>query len=422
VIDTAPDPRYARLESRSRRFDLLRTAQKLLYVHGTPANEQHATCWCHRTSTSVQGGVEMLRAGDGSSARLGGVVTCGLVWTCPVCAAKLSETRRAELSQAMSAHVGNGGSAYLLTFTFPHELGDALKGNLEKLDKARQRFQNARTWKAWKADAQRVGGVTSLETTFGHNGWHPHLHMLTFTRRGAFGEGEPVNAQGDLASATITELQALWVDSLLKVGLCSNDKVSDAMQRALVIRGGEHAAEYIAKWGHDSAWGMSSELTRQHSKVGSKSVAPRTWHATPFQLLAMIDSGRRELSAAWDEYVAAMKGRRMLTWTPGLKGHFGITELTDEHLAAEGKAERPEESRVARLSYDEFVMVTASGKLGALLYFVARYCGDAWAQEQVSAWIRLECRAPTEAGVLGMNVVRRQMEALRNRFVTLPPR
>jgi hypothetical protein len=409
--------RYARLETRRERYDLLRVAQRLLYEPTTPVADQHPTCWCHRTSTSSNGGVQVMRTADGTGARLGGIVTCGLVWTCPVCAAKTCEARRLELSRAMAAHVADGGSAYLLTFTFPHEAADSLADNLAKLDKARQRFQNARMWKGWKEEAKRVGGVTSLEVTYGHNGWHPHLHMLTFTKRQAFAEGDAVNEAGDLASETILQLQSLWVECLQKVGLCPNSKLGDALRRALVIRGGDKAAEYIAKIGRDSKWGQSSELTRSHAKLGAKSVAPRTWHATPFQMLAMIEAGRGELVPAWREYVAAMKGKRMLTWTPGLKAHFDIAELTDEDLAAEGLGPKPEENWVASLNYDQFVQVTACAKLGALLMFVALYGGRDTAQDQVDAWIKLECRTP-----VGSGDVRRPMEALRSKFVTLPPR
>jgi hypothetical protein len=408
------DGRYARLAARQVRFDLLKTAQRLLHSPTASAADQHATVWCHRTSHSSEGNVQVFRANSGMSARLGGVVTCGAVWSCPVCCAKIAEERRHELSHAMAEHVDRGGFAYLLTFTFPHDKTDRLADLMAKLDKARQKFQNSRLWKGWKETSGRVGGVTSLEVTYGHNGWHPHLHMLVFTNPKAFGEGKPMNDFGDLSSMLIQQLHCLWVDCLQKVGLCDNSKVTDAMQHAFNVRGGERAAEYIAKFGRDEKWGQSSELTRQHAKVGKLKLG-KTWHVTPFQILDLIREGETEFIPAFREYVEAFTGKRMLTWTPGLKKLLGIGDLSDEQLAAEGVAPQVEETRVASLSYEQFVQVTACGKVGALLYFVGRYGGAEHAQHQVDAWIDIECRLPD-----GFGDVRRKMFGM-NKFTTVPP-
>lgn len=404
------------MESQRLRFDLLRTAQSLLWDPGlVNSDKQHQTCWCHRTTYNAAGKAPIHRAVDGSSARLGGVTTCGLVWTCPVCCAKVAETRRRELSRAMDRHVKAGGFAYLLTFTFPHDVTDRLAELLERLDKARQKFQNSRKWKAWKTEAERVGGVTSMEVTLGHNGWHPHLHMLCFTKANAFGEGEPINAHGDLWSVMIGELASLWVDCLVKVGLCDRSQLTDAMKHSFNVRGGAKAAEYIAKYGRDERWGQSAELTKSHAKTAGKRVAPKTWHHTPFQLLQLIRDGAADFIPAWREYVDAFKGKRMLTWTPGLKAHFDIAELDDEDLAAEGVAPKADEVWVATLSHEQFVMVTACAKLGALLQFVAIHGAIENAQSQVDAWVAMECRRAVASG----DVRRRFGDS--NRFTTLPP-
>jgi len=400
--------------SKTHRFDLLRTAQQLLWRSSAQANEQHATCWCHRTTYAPQGTVPVHRAVDGSNARIGGVTTCGMVWTCPVCCAKIAEQRRLELSRAMARHIAAGGGAYLLTFTFPHDKADQLADLLKRLDKARQRFQNSRTWKGWKEEAQRVGGVTSLETSYGHNGHHPHLHMLAFTKRQAFSEGLNADPSGDLMSPVILELQSLWVGFLQRVGLCDRSQITDAMRHGLNVRGGDKAAEYIAKYGRDERWGQSAELTRQHAKIAAGR-GPNTWHYTPFQLLQLVRDGHAEFVPAWQEYVDAFAGKRMLTWSPGLKDHFGVRDITDEDLAAEGRAPAPDENWVATLSHPQFVQITACAKLGALLQFVAEHGGVNNAQAQVDAWIGLECRTPVASGE-----VRRRMQGM-SRYTTLPP-
>ena len=74
--------------------------------------------------------------------------------------------------------------------------------------------------------------MTTLEVTYGSNGWHPHLHMLVFTGQAAFDEGKPDDATGDLHSATITALASKWVTCLAKVGLCDRPSLAECSPRA----------------------------------------------------------------------------------------------------------------------------------------------------------------------------------------------
>src|SRR5664279_1636637 len=48
--------------------------------------------------------------------------TCGSVWVCPCCAAKISERRKNELKAAVISHESTGGKVYLLTLTLPHRI------------------------------------------------------------------------------------------------------------------------------------------------------------------------------------------------------------------------------------------------------------------------------------------------------------
>lgn len=380
--------RERRAASNRVRFDLLRDIQGLLWNPGAAARDQHRTAWCHRAAFSSDGQVTLHRSTDGRG-RLGGVQTCANVWTCPVCCARIAETRRRELTAAMLMHRQDGGAAYLLTFTFPHDVSGRLADQLPALAKARQRFQNSRAWKAWIAEAKRVGAVTSLEVTYGSQGWHPHLHMLVFCRPGAFGEAQADPGTGDLHSLAILNLHSLWVSCLQAVGLCDRSQVTDAMKHAFNVRGGEKAAEYVAKYGSDAE--LAAELTASHAKMGRRRLAGH-WHATPFQLVQLVADGRDELIPAWHEYVDAFAGKRMLTWTPGLKAHFGIAELTDDDLAAQGIGPQAEETQVATLDAGQFRAVLGAAALGRLIEFVAlRVAGDD-GQAQVDAWIARHCQ------------------------------
>ena len=62
-----------------------------------------------------------------------GLMACGSVWTCPVCAAKIAERRRLELKQAIEAAKVKGFGVYFVTLTIPHGVGDDLHQLLANL-------------------------------------------------------------------------------------------------------------------------------------------------------------------------------------------------------------------------------------------------------------------------------------------------
>lgn len=390
-----------RREGIKRRHRLLRTAQSILYSaepvqvgrrkFGGQPKDQHRTVWCHRHVTH-EGGMPVHRKLDGTSARLSRIKTCGSVWACPVCSAKVAETRRRELVHAMVQHTAAGGHAYLVTLTFPHYIGQTLAELMEPFTKARQSFQNCKTWKAVMARAEKVGVVNSLEVTYGAgNGWHPHLHMLVLCQPGAFGEGEPDDS-GRLSSHAIDHLRGEWVRHLEKRRLVDGANRSWANQYALDVRGGKMAAEYIAKWGHDQAWGLSSELTSAHAKTGHRDTWGAQHHYTPFQLLAMAGTGDGHAMCAFREFVAEFDGRRMLTWSRGLKDHFGIAEMDDDQAAAQEELALPDEHQVGELQPEQLQTLTRYGRLGDFLAMVAEHGHVEQPQRLIDDWIEALAR------------------------------
>lgn len=371
-----------RHRAKADRFELTRVAQSILYDKEKPAAEQKRVCWCHRNIIGADTNVSVFRAVDGSSAHFAGVTTCGSVWHCPVCAAKVAEARRAELQQGMVAHVHSGGAAYLLTLTFPHEADHDLGDMLERFDKARQSWRNARKVKAIlgaEGEAGVAGSVSSLEVTVSmENGWHPHLHLLVFADRNGLGEISfdgtvRMDEEANLGSPAIDRLKAEWVRILRKVGLGDDSKITWMMERALNVRGGEMAAEYIAKFGRDERWGQSSELTRNHAKIGKAGRSGEILHFTPFQLLAWASQGDGWAYHRFREYAEAFEGKRMLSWSRGLKKRLlgREEERTDEELAA---AQAPETERSGGLTEEQYGVLLSRNKLGDLLRYVAENC------------------------------------------------
>lgn len=385
-----------RRASLKRRHQLLRTAQSILFSKeprkigritiGGAVNKQHRTVWCHR-HVVTESAMPVMRKLDGAGARLGKVKTCGSVWACPVCASKVAEQRRRELTYAMVQHVQAGGNAYLLTFTFPHYIGQTLADNMEPFSKARQSFQNCRAWKKIMELAGKVGVVNSLEVTYGAaSGWHPHLHMLVFCNPAAFAECVADDA-GRLSSPAIDHLRGEWVRLLEKRGFITAENRQWACRYGLDVRGGAGAAEYIAKWGHDEAWGMSSELTSSHAKTGKRDTWGTKDHYTPFQLLAMAQAGDGYAICAFREFVGEFDGKRMLTWSKGLKAHFGVAEMDDDEAAAELELPLNDEHQVGEIEQEQLQVLTRYGRLGDFLVHVAEFGHLDNPQQLIDDWI-----------------------------------
>ena len=70
-------------------------------------------------------------------------------------------------------------------------------------------------------------------------------------------------------------------------------------------------------------------MTKGHTKKASKG-------ETPFDFLRSIlaDVSDKQAGVLFVEFAEAFKGKRQLTWSPGLKKRFAIGELSDEELAA----------------------------------------------------------------------------------------
>lgn len=385
-----------KLKAKVERFMLQRVSQSLLYDHNRPAQGQKRVCWCHRTIVNASADVGVFRVKNGSNARFSGISTCGSVWHCPVCAAKITEARREELQEAMVSHVTQEGAAYLLTLTFPHEADHPLQELMDRFAKALKTFKESDTYKrilGKDGSASRLGSVRSLEVTVSlENGWHPHTHDLIFCARNGLEEqmfdgGLRMDAEGNLDSSPIQELKSAWVKQLFRAGLGEQSKLTWMMERGLNVRGGEYAAQYIAKFGRDERWGASSELTRPHSKIGAAYEEGGITHFTPFQLLTWAMNGDGWAVHRFREYADIFQGKRMLSWSPRLKRSLLGTDIeeSDEQLAA---APMPEEAWIGGLTDDQFQVLFSRNKTGEFLRYVAECCvNEATAQSDIDDYI-----------------------------------
>jgi hypothetical protein len=238
-----------------------------------------------------------------------GLQVCASVWACPVCAAKISERRRAELVSALAVARSTGMQVYLLTLTVPHGLGDDLKALLEQIHKAYSKTTQGRAGQNIRKLLGLRGTVRALETTYGLNGFHPHLHVLLFLDAGL----SPAAVQNAFAP--------LWQKACERSGL---PRPSD--EHGCRVDDGTYAAAYASKWG------LESELTKSHTKKG------RNGSRTPWDFLRAVlhkSDGWQQSAILFRTYAEAFKGKRQLYWSNGLRDLLAMGEqATDEELAA----------------------------------------------------------------------------------------
>lgn len=250
--------------------------------------------------------VDLERNNATGKAGFRGLVSCGNLWVCPVCSARISAKRQGELNDLLQRSRAAGYSPLLLSLTFQHKRGDVLASILDQFKDAQGRFRRRRDWASLKAFD--VATVSALELTWSANAhWHPHAHILVL-----------VKAAPAAAFKLVNGLRSGWLASLKSAGLHGG-------KAAWQLQDASAAGDYIAKWG------AGEELALHGAKSG------RNGARTPFAILADARDGCRHSSALFAEYAAAMVGRRQLVWSNGLKAQFGIGETSDADAAQEAE-------------------------------------------------------------------------------------
>lgn len=376
---------------RTQRYALQAIARKLL------PKERVAQCQ-HRCG---RGGVSIQYSPSSGYASYAGVVTCGSVWTCPVCSNRISNHRRKELNTLLSWSRKMGYQPLLMTLTARHGADDSLGDLLDAMKTAKKRFHNSRAWKSLQSTT--VGHVTATEVTHGLNGWHVHFHMLIV----ADCPNEQVAMQRyDLSDAWLAALRPprkygsntktvkSWVPqepSLIGLPMFPQAKqitsvpqaplVNQPQPQKLVLTGNgyafdlqdaSHVEDYITKWGAGEELALSGVKDSRQGKG-----------RTMWQLLDDAATDRHAASL-FVEYTEEFHGRRQLVWSPGLKNILGILEKTDEQLSSEPEDEDYVE--VARVPRNTWKLVLRRG-LQAELLDVAESGGLDQAGHYVNMWV-----------------------------------
>lgn len=264
--------------------------------------------------------VQVWKSKEYKTASFSGLQTCGSVWRCPVCSAKIAERRRVEIIAAMTAHKASGGCVNLLTLTAPHQRTDNLADLLKKQSKALNSFWADRQVKAIFLEMGTIGQIRALEVTHGrlspsNNGWHPHYHVLMFQGIGVDLARFDVPQMGDWQ----VRLYLRWNNSCKLAGLGE-----PSFAHGLKLDDGSKAAKYVTKWG------LEDEMTKGHTK--------KALHGeTPFDFLRayLLDKNDKQAAALFVEFAETFEGKRQIHWSKGLKKRYAVTDKTDEQLSTE---------------------------------------------------------------------------------------
>jgi hypothetical protein len=273
--------------------------------------------YCGRITHGGDGGNVVAKVRE-DVAHFSGLQSCGSIWACPVCSAKIRNGRANEISAAAAAWDLAGNSVVMMTLTFPHDLHMRLASLLPIVADGFRALISGRPWRRVKDQVGIVGTIRSIEVTRGGNGWHPHAHVLVYVT------GE-ISAEGIAQLAVYARARwAKWVTKQgyrvphdrhgVDVGLCTSAK---------------EAGAYVSKTQDGRSTG--NELARGDMKQG------RQGSRTAFEVLDDFRwTGDAEDLALWHEYEAATKGHQAITWSKGLRKILGVLqEQTDEELAAE---------------------------------------------------------------------------------------
>lgn len=329
---------------RSKRFALKSVVNDLM------PGSRTSKCMRFRAPDPLSGGlrpIEILKSAEHGKAFYQGLMACGSVWHCPVCAAKVSERRRIELKGALDAAKKKGYRSHFVTLTFPHGISDDLNDILDRMRKAYRRLssgKNAIKSLIKRADEENeiIGFIRAIEVTHGKNGFHPHIHMIVFTN--------------DMITSSGLEYfyKKAWRNA------CVNSGLPEPNEHGCTVKDGSYASDYVSKWG------IEDEMTKANAKTTKRK------GLTPWGLLHASLTGddedypTKKASALFLVYANAFSGQRQLYWSNGLRKALHISkEQSDEEIV-----NKPDDVRsylLAQVSLEQWKLVLRNKQEANLL-------------------------------------------------------
>ena len=317
---------------------------------------------CRRSIVPGRNKVDLLYSQKLARAHYGNLMVCGSVWICPICAARITERRREEVSKGIDTFQDLGGSVFMAAFTLQHEREERLQDLKQDLTKAYRQF-NAGHYQEIKKEFGIVGSIGALEVTWSNNaGWHPHKHCLYFSEK-------------ELNQKDISELQEIYSKRYCSI-LKSLDRFgSDQAAVRLSLGDPQETKDYIFKWG------LSEELTKAPVK------SARGNGYSPFELASWAaQTGELQPVLLFREYFDAFKGSHQLQYSRGLRDLLDLgIDQSDKDLAEENTAEAVLMAQIDRETWKvictkrvrgELLEVASSGNIDLVVEYLEKITKD----------------------------------------------
>ena len=303
------DAAQSRMARRDARFELREVLQDVSSIPRT------RTCGVCRIRTASNPELKRQALEDGSMvAHFAHVMLCGLIWVCPVCGPKIRQQRAVDLDTActrwMEEH--GTGSVMLLTLTVPHDFGEPLGDLLKTVRESFTSLIAGRAWQDDKLDFGLLHWVRAHDVTVGGNGWHPHLHIVLFSRS-ALRPSKLVDLED--------RLYCRWVRVITNHGNRRPSRQHGI--RLEQARSREEAARYVCQvvtGTEERPVPMAMEVTRGDLKTSS-----HAGQRTPWQVLGDVAKlGDCVDLRLWHEWEQATQRVQAIRWSNGLRKAVGL--------------------------------------------------------------------------------------------------
>ena len=226
-----------------------------------------------------------------------GLTTCGSVWTCPVCSAKILTHRKHAVDEAITAWANQGGYFILETLTLSHRLGDTIRDQRDALKLGWEAISHGSFSENHKKAGQ-VGYLKVTDVTYGKNGFHLHLHVLRFMKG---------NLPEASASKWMTKIFRKWQKSISSAGFKSPKESGHHFER---VYDHQRLKGYFTK-------GFDNPGTTESNSV---------WNV----LTAAIANPKSTSTFIWRSWESESQGMRQMTWSRNLRKSLGLGQALDD--------------------------------------------------------------------------------------------
>jgi hypothetical protein len=289
---------------------------------------------CRKCGKVPHGEYVAVRHTPGGAAGFAGLTTCGSVWVCPVCNAKIMARRALEIGAAVATWQARGGAVAFGTFTMRHDRSQGLRDLWNALSKAWGMVTGGKQWIKDKDRYGIAGWLRAVEVTWGRNGWHVHVHTLVFLQADAvhlenlharmFGRWSRSLVRQGLRSPLVQGQDFRWLSGPADAALAGY------LTKSVDVPGSPGASAERGTGDHGAAIGL--EVVYSQGKRARSSLSTQT----PWALLDGVEQGDAASLGMWHEWERGSHNRQQLRWSKGLRELLAVgSEQSDEDIASE---------------------------------------------------------------------------------------